>query len=136
MSRIAPLLALLAAAAACQSPDVGAPCTITWGDQGLYPAPTSLSVSADYIEFNAASGCENLVCIVSPAAPGTRYASTEPGLGYCSKACVSNRDCYQSETELECRMIVLDPAYIAGLDPLTRERYLGDVQYSSYCGAR
>jgi hypothetical protein len=29
--------------------------------------------------------------------------------------------------------MVLDPAFIASLDPVVRERYLADVQFSSYC---
>jgi hypothetical protein len=29
--------------------------------------------------------------------------------------------------------MVLDPAFIASLDPAIREKYLADVQFSSYC---
>lgn len=138
-SRIVSLLASLAALTACQGPDVGQPCTLSWAPPPAPPAPSSSSLyaacGADYVEFYAANGCENLVCILSPAAPGTKYASSAAGLGYCSKPCVSNRDCYQSQTELVCESVVLDSAFIAQLDPATRARYLGEVQYSSYCHA-
>ncbi len=130
-SRVVLLLAALAAISACQSPDVGEECAISWGDPST--APKASEVSAEYVEFNAGNGCENLVCIISPAPDGTTYGSRGRGIGYCSKPCVSNRDCYQSETDLVCRTIVLDEAFLGSLDPVTRERYLGDIQYSSYC---
>ncbi len=135
------LLAPLAGIAACQGPDVGQPCTLSWGQNVAIPPPTSSGLyalgGADYVEFNAASGCEGLVCIVSPAAPDTTYASGDysgPGAGYCSKSCVSDRDCYNSETELVCRTMVLDQQFIESLDPATRERYLGGIKDLSYCG--
>ncbi len=103
---------------------------LSWGDPAT--APKASEVSADFVEFNAANGCENLVCIISPAG-GTAYASRDRGVGYCSKPCVANRDCYPQETGLECRSIVLDADFLATLDPQTRDRYLGDIQYSSYC---
>ncbi len=142
ISRIVPLLASLASLAAltaCQGPDVGQKCTLSWAQPPAPPPPSAASLyaacGADYVEFYAANGCENLVCILSPEAAGTKYGYTEPGVGYCSKPCVSNRDCYQSQTELICESVVLDSAFIAQLDPATRERYLGEVQYSSYCHA-
>jgi len=126
---LAPLLALLA----CQGPDVGNPCTITWGSSPA-PDPVSLYVSggSEYFETGNVA-CEDLVCIVSPAPSGSRYGCTDPGCGYCSKPCVSNRDCFESETGLVCRQMVLDPVFLEQLDPITRERYLADVQFSSYC---
>jgi len=129
---VAPLLALLA----CQKPDVGQPCTLTWGNAEGTPPPDPVQLlqsgGADYFESGNLE-CENLVCIVSPAPAGSRYASG----GYCSKPCVSNDDCYQSDTGLVCRQMVLDPLFLAQLDqidPALKERYLGDVQFSSYCG--
>jgi hypothetical protein len=132
------MLALLplAALVACQGPDVGQACTISWGQDSGTPAPTPVSLFAsgggDFFE-SGNLGCDGLVCIVSPAAPGTRYACTEQGCGYCSKSCVSNDDCYESKTGLVCRQMVLDPVFEQQLDPATRDRYLAQIQFSSYC---
>jgi hypothetical protein len=128
-----PLTLLLAAClglAACQSPDVGQACEITWGETTPPPDPVALydAAGADYFE-SGNLGCENLVCIVSPSPAGSRYASG----GYCSKPCVSNSDCYESETGLECREMVLDPAFIAQLPDDVRDRYVPNLQTSSFC---
>jgi hypothetical protein len=131
------LVAALLALAACQEPDVGQPCDIAWGTGESAPPPPNpvtlfRSGGSDWFESGNTT-CENLVCIVSPAAPGSRYASG----GYCSKPCVSNQDCYESKTGLVCRQMVLDPLFLAQLDqidPTLKSRYLGDVQFSSYCG--
>jgi hypothetical protein len=134
-SRIALALAPIVLAA-CQDPDVGQPCTIEWGGDPANPAPTSSGLydqgGADFFE-SGNTACEGLVCIVSPAAPGSEYASAEAGRGYCSKPCISNDDCYEDETGLSCRQMVLDPVFLERLDDATRARYLADVQYSSYC---
>jgi hypothetical protein len=131
------LAAVILALGACQEPDVGQPCNIAWGstDQGAPPPPNPVELfqsgGSDWFE-SGNTECENLVCIVSPAAPGSRYASG----GYCSKPCVSNNDCYESKTGLVCRQMVLDPAFINELqtfDPALAQKYLGDVQFSSYC---
>ncbi|HEX9244374.1 MAG TPA: adventurous gliding motility lipoprotein CglC [Anaeromyxobacter sp.] len=135
----APILALFVVAlttlGACQSPDVGQPCTITWGTGSTEPPPDPVTLykegGSDWFE-SGNTQCENLVCIVSPAAPGSQYS----GGGYCSKPCVSNQDCFQSETGLVCRQLVLDPAFLKALDtldPALRQKYLGDIQFSSYC---
>jgi hypothetical protein len=131
--RLAPAVALAALlVAGCQSPDVGQRCKLRWGD-GSVPAPTPETVSGDYLETGNV-GCDNLVCIVSPAVEGGDYATCSGELcGYCSKPCVSDQDCFRSETGLECRQMVLDPAFIASLDPAVREKYLADIQFSSYC---
>lgn len=129
-------LALLA----CQSPDVGNPCTLAWNEdweaQGTPPPPDPVSLHAsggsDYFETGN-TACDDLVCIVSPAEAGTRYGCTAPGCGYCSKPCVSDRDCFESDTGLVCRQMVLDPVFLEQLDPITRDRYLSEVQFSSYC---
>jgi hypothetical protein len=129
------LLALLALGA-CQSPDVGQPCKISWGTGETAPPPPDpvtlfKTGGSDWFESGNPE-CENLVCIVSPAAPGTQYSTG----GYCSKPCVSNQDCFQSETSLVCRQLVLDPAFLKELetlDPALRQKYLGDIQFSSYC---
>jgi hypothetical protein len=141
-----PALALAAAAAlaACQPPDVGQRCQLkTW--QGTNPPPpTPTSIASDYLETGNVA-CDNLVCIVSPVRSG-KYSDC-PGApdgqpsylgqcGYCSKPCVSNQDCYPSQTGLECRQMVLDPAFIQALrdkDPALADKYLAGVQFSSYC---
>ncbi|HEY6005882.1 MAG TPA: adventurous gliding motility lipoprotein CglC [Anaeromyxobacter sp.] len=132
-------LAALAALAGCQDPDVGQRCQISWGQDNTTPAPKAIDLFAsgggDYFE-SGNIGCDGLVCIISPAAPNTTYGYDTPGTGYCSKACISNDDCYESKTGLVCRQMVLDPVFLdqlSKLDPLTRDRYLADIQFSSYC---
>ncbi len=137
MVLVASTLAAMVALGGCQEPDVGQACNITWGTSETAPPPPNpvelyQSGGADYFESGNPE-CENLVCIVSPAAPGTRYASG----GYCSKPCVSNQDCFESKTGLVCRQMLLDPLFLAQLDrfdPELKAKYLGDVQFSSYCG--
>ena len=132
------LLAALLALGACQSPDVGQPCTITWGTGETATAPPDPVTlfkqgGSDWFETGNTQ-CENLVCIVSPQAPGARYS----GGGYCSKPCVSNQDCFESQTGLVCRQLVLDPTFLKQLqtnDPALAQKYLGDIQFSSYCVA-
>jgi len=134
--RLAPLAALLLAlAAGCQDPDVGQRCTLG------YAAANADPVSADWLESGNA-GCPNLVCMKSPVPAGGTRVKNNP---YCSKGCVSDRDCYSGETGLVCRQVVLDPDFLAFLDSLDpsqcgapagtncRQKYVGDVQFSSYC---
>jgi hypothetical protein len=128
--------AALLALAACQDPDVGQPCTIAWGtgpEAPPRPDPVTLyqNDGGDYFESGNVS-CENLVCIVSPVPAGARYSTG----GYCSKPCVSNDDCFESDTGLVCRQMVLDALFIEELkrrDPALLDQYLGAVQFSSYC---
>jgi len=123
--------------AGCQSPDVGQRCQLLWNTAvSAPPAPTPATIASEYFETGN-TACDNLVCIVSPQAPGDRYhdcAGTQ--CGYCSKPCVSDKDCFQSETGLVCRQVVLDPAFIQELrrtDPALADQYLSDIQFSSYC---
>jgi hypothetical protein len=141
MRLILPKLALamvpLLALGACQKPDVGARCTLAWNpnwqQDGTPPPPTPQSVTADYFETGNI-GCDDLVCIVSPAGASSRYgACSGDACGYCSKPCVSDADCYRSETGLICDQVVLDSQFLNSLDPATRARYLGDAHFSSYC---
>ncbi len=130
----------LVGAAGCQKPDVGGQCTLswnpTWEQDGTAPPPTATQLytsgGSDYFESGNLA-CDGLVCIVSPAPSTSEYGFTTPGEGYCSKPCVSNSDCFESETGLVCRQMVLDPVFLETLDPATRQRYLADIQYSSYC---
>ncbi len=131
-------ITLALGAAACQKPDVGGQCNIAWGDS-TPSAPTAATTTADYFESGNLA-CDGLVCIISPAPAGVKYGSEGnvygsdvAGQGYCSKPCVSNSDCYESETGLVCRQMVLDPVFLETLDAATRARYLADIQYSSYC---
>jgi hypothetical protein len=129
-ARTLPALALVALVA-CQEPDVGQRCDI-----GLDPVtynPTSIP-SEIFQTFNPV--CDNLVCLMSPLAAGEPYASCAGDgslCGYCSKPCVSDQDCFESETGLECRQIVLDEEFINSLPPEVRETYLAGVTFSSYC---
>jgi len=133
--RLAPLAAAAAvvALASCQGPDVGQACTL----RGQAPGP----VAADWFETGNTS-CDNLTCIQSPMPAGETKVKHNP---YCSKACVSNRDCYNGETGLVCRAVVLDPDFLAYLDTLgptacggspCRQKYLGDIQFTNYCAIR
>ena len=136
-ARLALVVALAALlATGCQSPDVGQPCKLP-SRANAPPGPTPDTAQGDYLEFGNV-GCDNLICIVSPATPGSSYnacsgSGTDLQCGYCSKACVSDQDCFRSQTGLACRQMVLDPAFIAGLSPADRDRYLADIQFSSYC---
>jgi hypothetical protein len=123
-----PLLVL----GACDKPDVGQRCVFSWNSTGAVPAPTPTTVNADYFESGNVS-CENLVCIVSPAAETSKYGSCPAGAcGYCSKPCVSDNDCYKSSTGLVCRQIILDPVFIASLSE-DAKKYLPDTNSSWYC---
>jgi hypothetical protein len=127
-ARTLPALALVALAA-CQSPDVGQRCDIGL-DTATYN-PTSIP-SEIFQTFNPV--CDNLVCLLSPLTAGERYADCPSGLcGYCSKPCVSDQDCFKSETGLICRQLVLDEEFINSLPPDVRETYLAGVTFSSYC---
>jgi len=138
MRRHALLLAIaaLAALAACQDSDVGRPCKLGWAENGPSPAPTPQTAAGDYFETGNL-GCDDLVCIVSPAPAGSRYGDCSDEAngvcGYCSKPCVSNRDCDTEDTGLVCDLLLLDPEYLGTLDPETRQRYLSDTISSSYC---
>jgi hypothetical protein len=128
-------LALVALLAGCQDPDVGQRCRLP-RDPLAQAIPDPAVITGDYLEAGNAA-CDNLVCIVSPAVSGGRYNDCPGGeCGYCSKPCVSDQDCYRSETGLACRQMVLDPAFMAELaatDPALLERYLADIQFSWYC---
>jgi hypothetical protein len=114
--------ALAAALSGCQDPDVGQKCTVDLDVDRQ-------NVTFDYLETGK-TDCENLVCILSPPPPaGSKVKFNE----YCSKACVSNADCSDSDTGLVCRPVVLDANFINSLDPSVRQRYLGDITLSNYC---
>lgn len=133
LPRVALVLASALGLAACQEADVGQPCTLqwsaTWEQDGTEPPPDPETVTSDYFESGNLA-CDGLVCIVSPS-QGTKYASYDSG--YCSKPCVSDADCFEDDTGLVCRQMVLDSVYLEQLDPATRARYLSQIQFSSYC---
>jgi len=139
LHRVALLVVAALAASGCQSPDVGSRCDIAWGLANV-PAPEPGNVLGDYLETGNTT-CDSLVCIVSPIASGEYASCTADGMcGYCSKPCVSDADCYKSETGLVCRQMVLDPEFIALLEAQDEangthyaDAYLGDARYSSYC---
>jgi hypothetical protein len=128
-------LALVALLVGCQSPDVGQRCRVPRDPQASLD-PTPQTITGDYLE-NGNAACDNLVCIVSPAVTGGRYNECVGEFcGYCSKPCVSDTDCFRSETGLACRQMVLDQAFmqqLAAQYPDLAARYLADIQFSSYC---
>lgn len=142
VTKLSLAVASLVALAACQGPDVGQSCQISWSatwEADHTPAPPRAvdlynSGGGDYFE-SGNLGCDGLVCIVSPEPESNRYACPSYGCGYCSKSCISNADCFESKTGLVCRQMVLDPVFLEQLDPATRARYLADIQFSSYCAA-
>lgn len=144
MRTLAPTKLALALASvlalACQEPDVGAPCTLSWGAEATPPRPQV--VAGEYFQSGNIA-CDDLVCIVSPISdPASEYVTRcqESGAdcGYCSKPCVSNEDCYTSDTGLVCDLVLPDAAFLAELDRTEegralRARYLADIAFSSYC---
>ena len=121
--------------AGCQSPDVGQRCELLWNTApGAPPAADARPPSPPSTSRPATPPATTWSASSPRRLPAQRYydcAGTQ--CGYCSKPCVSDKDCFKSETGLVCRQMVLDPAFIAGLDPDTRARYLADIQFSSYC---
>ncbi|OFX22828.1 MAG: hypothetical protein A2V77_13355 [Anaeromyxobacter sp. RBG_16_69_14] len=117
--------------AGCQGPDVGQACTIqAVGEVDL----NKTSVPADFFESGNLS-CDNLVCIKSPDQSAGSKVKSNP---YCSKACVSNSDCFESDTGLVCRPVTVDPNFIKTLPQETQDQYqllLGQISFSSYCAA-
>lgn len=144
MSQARATIALLLSACAtlaCQQPDVGDRCRLTWGETSAAPTPST--TRGDYLETGNFA-CENFICIVSPVTSGeySRCPGANPdtgdqgSCGYCSKRCVSDDDCYKSETGLECREMVLDEDFINSLPEDVRQKYLGEVGTSTrYCAA-
>jgi hypothetical protein len=130
-------VALAVALSACQNPDVGDQCTLQWGSDSSLPPPTPATAVGDYFQ-SGNTACDDLVCIVSPASENSTGCVPENGenCGYCSKPCVSNDDCYTDETGLVCDLVLPDPAFVATLAPEVRERYLGDISFSSFCVVR
>jgi len=128
-------LAALAALAlaACQEPDVGQPCDLDVY-AGSPPANIDYNVeqgvacSADAADYfrSGAFECDNLICIRSATAADCTVAGAPAGFDidvrkYCSKPCVSDEDCFTSETGLACRPIVLDSAYLASYSAFLRD---------------
>ncbi len=108
------LFSSLLSLAACQGPDVGQACTMKVASIRDNPVP------ADVLEAGNAA-CDSLVCIKSP--PQFVAASKVSSQSYCSKPCVSNDDCYNSDTGLVCRPVTVDPDYLATLPASVQAEY-------------
>ncbi len=129
-------LITLVALPACDKPDVGARCKLGWNPNADVPPPTPATALGDYFE-SGNPDCDDLICILSPAKTGSKYNSCSgDSCGYCSKPCVSNKDCYSGSTGLVCDAVVLDPTFISTLeenDPELLNTYLGETRFSNYC---
>jgi hypothetical protein len=145
LHRVALLAVTAAIVAGCQPPDVGERCDVQWNRSPSNPieAPEPATVPGDYLETGNLA-CDSLVCIVSPAPSGeySSCAGDHTQCGYCSKPCVSDAECFKSETGLVCRQIVLDPEFILLLEQQDEAngtniagQFLGDARYSRYCAA-
>ncbi len=125
----------VAALVACQSPDVGQPCTPrVSGVDGGSPESCSNGDRATYFESGPTTACDNLVCIHSPG-EGCTTSVPQTLKGLCSKPCISDADCFKDETGMVCRTVVLDPSFLATLPPDVQSRYLGEINQSSFCVA-
>lgn len=119
----------------CQSRDVGDPCQPVLSPTEPAACTDPTTDTADFFESSATNNCENLICIHS-AGEGCTESSPKTLLGLCSKPCVSDSDCFPDETHMVCRRVVLSEAFINWLrenNPAALERYLQDIQFSSYC---
>jgi len=134
-----PFAAFLAAAA-CQSVDVGQPCqmNLDFADGGPIAVPVSdggvlcSAQSADFLRTGALE-CDGLVCMQSAVGTCNGQSATPYQVNsFCSKACVSNADCFTSQTGLVCRLVLLDPSFVASL-PDGGAPYLPATLQSSYC---
>jgi hypothetical protein len=116
----------------CQQPDVGQKCALDIAADGGVSFDPSTS-SGDFLETGQAD-CDNLVCIATAGKDkGAKGCSGGKCNPYCSKPCVSDKECFHAETGLVCRQLVLDPDFIKNLPDDKRQKYLGEVQFSSYC---
>jgi hypothetical protein len=132
---LAVLAVLSAALPGCQDPDVGSRCQFSWGGDPTTPPPTPDTALGDYFETGN-TACDDLVCIVSPVSAASKYGTCDgDACGYCSKPCVSDDDCFKDETGLVCSQLILDPAFLATLDEETKQRFLAEVRFTSYCVA-
>ena len=113
------VLASIAALAGCQGPDVGQSCELQTADGGVDLNDPNVPVSADFFE-SGNLGCDNLVCIRSPNPQGATKIKSNP---YCSKACVSNSDCFQGDTGLVCRSVTVDFDFVNCLAQQQRDTY-------------
>ena len=87
-------------------------------------------IAPDFFRSGAVE-CDNLICLQSPT--GACAGPTPHQVkAYCSKACVSDSDCFHSETGLVCRQVLLDPAFVASL-PDGGAPWLPQALGSNYC---
>jgi len=123
-------------AACAPKTDMGTPCSMQLADGGPW---LDTSETDDHV-YVGTPQCENLVCI-RPAA-----ATYPPGQGICSNLCTPknagdpnspSNDCSSRETNLVCRPLALDQAFIDQILALDGgaellQKYLGSVS-GNYC---
>jgi hypothetical protein len=135
-----PLLVAALLLDGCSDPDVGQPCVLDVYDSSDNPIDTAVgsgycsAIPADFFKPGAIE-CDNLICIRSPVGACPEAIAGKPieVRKYCSKPCVSDSDCFTKETGLVCRTMLLDEAFINSLPQEVKDKFLGQLQTSTYC---
>lgn len=135
---LAPLASLLLATG-CQSADVGQACAMNLQYTDGTPIAVDVGdgmtcafLAADFFRSGAVE-CDNLICLETPVGSCTGGTSTPFQVkAYCSKACISDDDCFTKDTGLVCRPLLLDPSYVASL-PDGGKPWMPEALGSSYC---
>jgi hypothetical protein len=125
--------ALAVLALACKNVDIGQQCNVL--PASVTPVQNECTVQGDLVSTQNYD-CDTLFCIVTPAKAGTCTEAYKPVGGRCTKSCVSNDDCFPSDTGMECRRVVLDSEFINELEktnPQLLALYLGDLRTTSFC---
>jgi hypothetical protein len=148
-------------AGSCVSTDIGAPCQVQTkiaavvdgvdcrqADVSIEAQPQCFRPSLadfqadqvregggrDYVAFGVPV-CDNLTCVRSQGEPVP--AGNGAASGYCSGECINDDDCQSDAGKFECRALVLDDAFLDGLEqslsPEEYERYLGRIKTAKYC---
>jgi hypothetical protein len=125
--------ALAVLALACKNVDIGQQCNVL--PASVTPAQDECTVKGDLVSTQNYD-CDTLFCIVTPKSKSTCDSTTKRVGGRCTKSCVSNDDCFPSDTGMECRRVVLDSDFINELEktnPDLLAKYLGDLRTTSFC---